>query len=84
MTVVMNKWDKMAVLAKTPQEDKQNQDACSAYVRDVLDDCLHNSLYAKGKGGIDILPCCLVSETPLGYKLAKQLVQVIAVSLSRP
>jgi hypothetical protein len=84
MTVVMNKWDKMDKLGKTQTEKDENQSLCEFYIRNILDDSLHNTFYVKGgANNIDVVPCCLVSGTPLGDALAKLLVQTVALSLSR-
>jgi hypothetical protein len=92
MTVVMNKWDKIAEAAKKDAEaakksgndDKEYREIYELYVRDVLNDSLHCEFYSKdGATNIDIVPCVLVSHTSFGDSLARQLIQSIALSLSR-
>jgi hypothetical protein len=85
MTVVMNKWDKIAAAAKDRNDDREYRQIYESYVRDALDDSLKSEFYTKGGATyIDVVPCALVSHTPFGDGLARQLVQSIALSLSRP
>ena len=84
MTVVMNKWDKIAEAAKSREDEKEYRALYQSYVRDVLDSSLHNELYSKGgESAVDIVPCTLVSHTNFGDSLARQLIQSVALSLSR-
>ena len=84
MTIVMNKWDKIAAAEADVDDDKEYQKIYQSYVRDILDDSLKNPFYAKGGAtSIDVIPCALVSDTPFKDALARQLVQSIALSLSR-
>src|SRR5262245_28184548 len=58
MIVVMNKWDKVAAVTKDSQDEKEYRDLYVSYVRDVLDNTLHNEFYTKGGiGNVDIVPC---------------------------
>jgi hypothetical protein len=84
MTVVMNKWDKIAAAAKQNARNvKEVQEAFEAEVRKIIDTSLHNQFYvAGGVRAINVLPCCLVSNTAEGESLARELVQSVAMSLS--
>jgi GTPase SAR1 family protein len=84
MIVVMNKWDKIAAETKNADEEKEYRELYQLYVREILDNNLHNSFYIKdGINNIEIISCALVSHTRFGTSLAKQLIQSIALSLSR-
>jgi hypothetical protein len=84
MVVVMNKWDRIAAAAKDRNDDKEYRTIYESYVRDILDGSLQNEFYAKdGTKNIEIVPCSLVSHTPFAESLARQLIQSLALSLSR-
>jgi hypothetical protein len=84
MTVVMNKWDKIVVAMKDKKEESEYRDLYTSFARDILDGSLHNAFYTKGgENNIDIVPCALVSRTEFRDRLAKELVESIAVSLQR-
>jgi hypothetical protein len=81
MTVVLNKWDK--VPAQDEADDKANREIYDWYVREALDNNLKNTFYIKGgPNPIDIVPCVLV-RSRLGDAPARELVQSIALALSR-
>jgi hypothetical protein len=69
---------------KSGNDDKEYREIYELYVRDVLNDSLHCEFYSMdGATNIDIVPCVLVSYTSFGDSLARQLIQSIALSLSR-
>jgi hypothetical protein len=81
MTIVLNKWDK--VIASGQAVDKEYREIYEEYVRDTLDEKLKNKFYSKGgPNPIDIVECSLV-KSQLGDGPAKQLIQSIALALSR-
>jgi hypothetical protein len=85
MTVVMNKWDKIAAASKNVKDDeKKYRKIYASSVLDILDNSLHSEFYTKGgTNSVDIVPCALVSHTQFRDDLARQLIQSIALSLSR-
>jgi len=84
MIVVMNKWDKIAEVAKNKQDEMEYRQLYEIEVRNVLDKTLGNELYSKtGANNVEVVPCALVSHTQFGDSLARQLIQSTALSLSR-
>jgi hypothetical protein len=83
LIIVMNKWDKITEIV-TEQEDKEYRKIFESELRGILDARFRNPFYGPGGDNrVEVVPCCLVSGTVLGRRLANQLVQSVALSLTR-
>jgi hypothetical protein len=79
--IVLNKWDKVlksATLTGDTEDDRKLRTTKVEEVRTVLG---NTGLSPETNDLISVLPCCLVCDSTLCYKLATQLINRIAVSL---
>jgi hypothetical protein len=81
MTVIMNKWDKIPCSGRNSTADIDTRKRFESSVRAILDECLNNEFYSKGKGTvIEVVSCSLV-KSDYQKALADGAVNTVASSL---